>query len=99
MRPKRKRLRKGMLRNFRKNAHMLKQYGLLRQLNCPSVEIFIVNGNTYIRIPDGSFLLYTNGKLVNGLLEPVFTVNSKIASILKDPLGPIQAYHGVIDEV
>lgn len=96
MRPKRKRLRKGLRTIIRKNSYIIKHFGLppVRPL-----EVFIIHGNLYTRAPDGEFILLDEFKDPSEQLEE--TINGYCKDWLegiKDPIGPFKSYDGIVKE-
>lgn len=111
MRPKRKRLKKGVRTIIRKNSYIIKRFGLppVRPL-----EVFIIHGNLYTKAPDGEFIMLPvpayyhipySKYIVDESKDPteqlVETINGYRKDWLegiKDPIGPIKSYDGIVKE-
>ena len=96
MRPKRKRLKKGLRTIIRKNSYTIKRFGLppVRPL-----ELFIIRGNLYTRAPDGEFILLDEFKdPPEQLVETLNGYRKDWLEGIKDPIGPIKSYDGIVKE-
>lgn len=126
MRPKRKRLKKGVRTIIRKNSYVIKRLGLPP---VRSLEVTNIHGNLYAKAPDGEFvLLYASDRfvkafkesllsvpayyylpysksIVDGSKDPTEQLVERINGYrrdwlegIKDPIGPIKSYDGIVKE-
>ena len=96
MRPKRKRLKKGVRTIIRKNSYVIKRLGLPP---VRSLEVFIIHGNLYTRAPDGEFILLDVFKdPPEQLVERINGYRKDWLEGIKDPIGPIKSYDGIVKE-
>ena len=116
MRPKRRRLKKGVRTIIRKNSYVIKRLGLppLRPL-----EVTYILGNLYIKAPDGELVLLKESSLpvpayyhipyskhiVDESKDPIEQLVERINGYrkdwlegIKDPIGPIKSYDGIVKE-
>ena len=128
MRPKRKRLKKGVRTIIRKNSYVIKRLGLPP---VRSLEVTNIHGNLYAKAPDGELiLLYASERFIEAFkqsllispagdawvppgdnfvvefnVEPykesaqvVERINGDWLEGIKDPIGPIKSYNGIVKE-
>lgn len=120
MRPKRKRLKKGVRTIIRKNSYVIKRLGLPP---VKSLEVIIIHGNLYAKAPDGEFVLLDasflspagdawvppgDKSVVDFNVEPYKASAQLVERIngyrrdwlegIKDPIGPIKSYDGIVKE-
>ena len=120
MRPKRKRLKKGVRTIIRKNSYVIKRLGLPP---VKSLEVIDIHGNLYTKAPDGELVLLDTTFLspagdawvppgdtfmVDFDVEPYKTSTHLTERIngypidwlygIRDPIGPIESYDGIVKE-
>ena len=120
MRPKRKRLKKGVRTIIRKNSYAIKRLGLppVRPL-----EAIYIHGKLYAKAPDGELVLLDaqflspagdawvppgDRSVVDLNVEPYKAPAQVVERIngypmdwlegIKDPIGPIKSYDGIVKE-